>query len=381
MEVLLEHKLTLVEEDLHKTKWVVVWEIWMVAEAAAANLAVNSHPVELVEEEEIIKFMLETLMRVLQIQCFFMSSNFTFLLFMKPKSFVIQFQEKVKGTVLLNSQIKKRANAPFKKCLENLLAVDKLKWIMQVKETDNSKTHLSHLVDSGDLLKEDMDKTQWMEVCHLNNMDYQEDTVNHHQWERHLNMVDLQILVNMEHLLEWWEVNNETQERNTEAECHHMVKVCMVKEDLQVITEWIEEATVEWDIWEWVDLIHICNSINNMVELQLQANMAVPQQEWAVPKVIKVVHQWIHVEATPINRKMVLHLNIILQATVKEAQTKWVTWEAMANHHKVSIHLHTTLAVKPVTETSHPQQTSMVKTQMKPKTNLQACQTLRVFSH
>lgn len=96
------------------------------AEAAAHLAAVNSHPHPAVEEE-ITKFTLETLMLVLQIQCFFMSSNFTFLLSMKPKSFVIQFLEKVKGTVLLNSQIKKRANAPFKKCLENILAVDKLK--------------------------------------------------------------------------------------------------------------------------------------------------------------------------------------------------------------------------------------------------------------
>jgi len=267
--VLHEHKITMAEEGLHREIWVAVWEIWM---AEAANLAVNSHLVE----EEIIKFTLETLILVLRIQCFFMSSNFTFLLSMKPKSFVIQFLEKVKGTVSLNSQIKKKANAPFKKCLENLLAVDKLKWIMQVKETDNSKTHLNHLIDLGVHLKEDMDKTQWMVECHLNNMDYLEDMVPLNQWERHLNMVELQILVNMDNIQEWWEVNNETLEKiwNTEAECHHMVKVCMVMEDLQVIMEWIEEATVEWDIWEWVHLIHICNNINNMV-LQLQANMAV----------------------------------------------------------------------------------------------------------
>ena len=71
---------------------------------------------------------------------------------------MIQFLERAKAMVLLNSQIKKRANAPFKKCPENLLAVDKLKWIMQVKETDNSKTHLNHLVDIH--LKEVLDKTQ-----------------------------------------------------------------------------------------------------------------------------------------------------------------------------------------------------------------------------
>ena len=63
---------------------------------------------------------------------------------------------------------------------------------MQVKETDSNKTHLNnHLVDSN--LKEDMDKTQWMVVCHLNNTDYQEDTVLHRQWDHHLNMEELQI--------------------------------------------------------------------------------------------------------------------------------------------------------------------------------------------
>ena len=81
----------------------------------------------------------------------------------------------------------------------------------------------------------------------------------------------------MDHQEEWWKVINETQEKIwiMQAECHHMDKECypMDKEDLQDITEWIEEATVEWVIWELEATTLICHSNNNMVELQILANM------------------------------------------------------------------------------------------------------------
>ena len=153
-----------------------------------------------------------------------------------------------------------------------------------------------------------------------------------------------------------------------------MDKECMVKEDLhlQDITEWIEEATVEWVIWEWVAPILICHSNNNMAELQILANM-VHIQEWAQEKVIKVVHQiqWTHVEAM-INLKMVVHLNIIHQAMAKEAQ---VTWVDTVNHHN-SIHLRISLVVKPE-ETFLLLQT-LIKTQWI-ITHLIAC--LNLFNH
>ena len=102
-------------------------------------------------------------------------------------------------------------------------------------------------------------------------------------------------------------------------------------------------------------------------------------QLWAVQvKVTKVVLQiqWIHVEAILINSKMVLLLDIILQATVKEVLQAWATWEDTANHLKASIHLHTEeLAVTPHQETSLLQRTS-IKTQWVLMVNQQACQTL-----
>ena len=94
-EVLPERKPTPVEEEAD-LQW-VEWMIWTVEVVAAANMAVNRHKVVV---EEITKYTLETSMLVLLIQCFFMSSNFTSLQSMKPKLFVIQSLEKVKGTVL-----------------------------------------------------------------------------------------------------------------------------------------------------------------------------------------------------------------------------------------------------------------------------------------
>jgi len=251
---------------------VPVWE-WMrcLVVEAAVNLALHNHPVE----EEIIKFMLEILMLVLQIQCFFMSSSYTTHQFMKPKSYAIQFLEKARAMVLLNLEIKKRVNAPFKKCPENLLAVDKLKWIMQVKETEMHKINLHHRIDSN--LKEDMVKTQWMVVWDHKDLDYQVDTELNHQWEHQIHTLHHRLGI-QDHLhQEWWEVIQAPEIIwITEAECHPMVKECMDKVDHhQVIMEWKEEATVEWAAWEWEVKIHIYNQIINMVDL-IMANMVVP---------------------------------------------------------------------------------------------------------
>lgn len=257
---------------------------------------------------------------------------------------------------------------------------------MQVKETDNNKTLLNnHQIDMVVHRKvEDMDNPQWMVACHLNSTVYLEDTVLHHKWEElHKDMVKIQ--THMDH--QW--VKTETQEEiwNTEAECLLMAKECMVRVDLQATeewievatVEWIEVATVEWVTWEWVDQTLICHNINNMEHLQFQANMVALLLPWAAQvKLIKVVHQiqWIHVEAILINSKMALHQDIFLKATAKEVHQEWVTWEDMANHHKV-IHLHLLMEVVVMLhqETSLPQPTS-IRTQWKPMVNHQACQTL-----
>lgn len=200
-----------------------------------------------------------------------MNSKCTIPQFMRPKSYVIQFLEKVKATVLLNLQIKKRVNAPFKKCLGNLLAVDKLKWIMQVKGIEINKINLNLQEDSH--LKEVVSgKTPWTV-----NMVHQLDMVPHHQWEElHLTMEDMVKDLHQE----WWVVLHKTLEKIwiTVAECHLMAKECMDKVvHLQVIMEWIEEeVTVEWVVWEWVEAITpIYHNINNMVELTNLDNMVV----------------------------------------------------------------------------------------------------------
>lgn len=191
-----------------------------------------------------------------------MFSKNIILQFMKLKSFVTQFQGKVKALVSSNSEIKKRVFAPFKKWPENLLAVDKLKWTMRVKETEINKIKLHQSIDTH--LKANSEETQWM--VHLKVMDYQEAMVLLLQWVRLLNME----VMDKDLHQEWWEDIQATTIISTvvlkfQEELENMDK------DHLVIMEWVEEVMVEW---EWmVDIIHISNNINNSVDLNTPANM------------------------------------------------------------------------------------------------------------
>jgi hypothetical protein len=197
-----------------------------------------------------------------------MFSKNIILQFMKLKSFVTQFQGKVKALVSSNSEIKKRVFAPFKKWPENLLAVDKLKWTMRVKETEINKIKLHQSIDTH--LKANSEETQWM--VHLKVMDYQEAMVLLLQWVRLLNME----VMDKDLHQEWWEDIQATTIISTvvlkfQEELENMDK------DHLVIMEWVEEVMVEWEAWvEWqwkVGTIPICNNINNSVDLNTLANM------------------------------------------------------------------------------------------------------------
>lgn len=237
---------------------------------------------------------------------------------------------------MLNSEIKKKANAPFKKCLENLLAVDKLKWITQVKETEIKEINLVELHRSIDTHHkvEDMDRTQWM-VCHLKVMDFQEDMELHHKWvAHHLNTAEANTVMAKDHLQEWWEVLLKIQEKNnTEAECHPTVE-CTAKEAHkvvhqevhQVIMIWAEAAMEEWEI-----TILIFHSTNNMVVLTIWDNMEVLHQwEWEEEvacltedhkMAFTEAHQWIQEAEVTINHhQLVSHLKITHQATANQIQ-------------------------------------------------------------
>ena len=98
-------------------------------------------------------------------------------------------------------EIKKKVFDRFKKCPENLLAADKLKWIMRVKEIEINKIKLHQWIDTH--LKEvNLVDLQWMVIYHLKVMDYQVVTECLHQWVHHLNMEAM----DKDHLQEWSEV-------------------------------------------------------------------------------------------------------------------------------------------------------------------------------
>ena len=70
--------------------------------------------------------------------------------------------------------------APFKKCPENLLVADKLKWIMRVKEIEINKINHHQLIDIH--LKVNLQEIQWMvKFLLLKVMDYQVVTEYHLQ--------------------------------------------------------------------------------------------------------------------------------------------------------------------------------------------------------
>ena len=169
VEVLQELKITEVA-CIKTTEW--VWTV-------AVTLAVNNKVVEV----EITRFTLEILMLVSQTLCYFMNSKCITHLYMRQKLFAIQYQERVKAMDLLNLEVKKKANAPSKKCLANLLAVDKSKWIMQAKGIEIKLINLNNKINIH--LKLHMVKILWIIICHhLQAMVLLEDMV--HQWVGHL---------------------------------------------------------------------------------------------------------------------------------------------------------------------------------------------------
>lgn len=90
-------------------------------------VVVSLEVVPVVVEVEITKFMSVILIPELLILCFYRLSNRYILLFTKLRSFVTLLRELAKDTVLSNLEIKKKVNAPFRKCLANRFLEDQSK--------------------------------------------------------------------------------------------------------------------------------------------------------------------------------------------------------------------------------------------------------------
>ena len=201
---------------------------------------------------------------------------------------------------------------------------------MRVKEIEINKIKLHQWTDTH--LKVNLVETQWMVIYHLKVMDYQVAMEFHLQWVHHHNMVAMDKV----HLQEWWEVIQPLMKIYMED--MPLEELVNTDKDLKDITEWVEEDTVECQIWEWtVDIIHICNNNINSGDLIILDNMELHLKEWALTEVHKT--QWIIVEATTNHHQWVTHLNITnLQAMVKQVKVQWTKWEDTVSHLNI-IHL------------------------------------------